>query len=497
MAHAPVTSEFRQEFESETGLLLRRRFIWFIVSVGIVYIMARVASLAKFATIMAMSAARISGSDSMQKAVDAVRLGRLGMWLVLLFTLVDLGIIIWSGVYVQRAGRRRIDLVKFTQNIFMFLGLTQTCVAVLLDATGFPWQLCVYHMLACAFLPWTPAQAVRPILPVLLLSAGAELIFGESAPAMKAFLIAASLFMMVPGVLIAWIKHSRRVEGFRVRMLQTRYGQMRRELFDAQRIHEALFPEPIPTGPLRFAYRYRPMLQIGGDYLYARFSPPVNGGQPAFNLLLLDVTGHGIAAALTVNRLYGEVERLFAEDPHASPGAVLSALNRYVHLTLATHSVYVTALCIRVDQERHLLEYASGGHPPAFLCAANGKIDQLDSTSFVLGAAAAADFDPAVESRPFVAGDTLLAYTDGALECRNQQGRMLGVKGLTKFLASVHTAEQAGRSGLASVVLAAVESHRHGPTEDDTLVVEITRAIDAPAAAATIDATRQRTTINA
>lgn len=497
MAHAPVTSEFRQEFESETGLLLRRRFIWYIVSVGVVYIMARAASLAKFATIMAMSAANIAGSDSMQKAVDAVRLGRLGMWLVLLFTLVDLAIIIWSGVHVQQAGRRRVDLVKFTQNIFIFLGLTQTCVAVLLDGTGFPWQLCVYHMLACAFLPWTPMQALRPMLPVILLSAGAELVFGSSEAPMKAFLIVTSLFMMVPGVLIAWIKHSRRVEGFRVRMLQTRYGQMRRELFDAQRIHEALFPEPIPTGPLRFAYRYRPMLQIGGDYLYARFSPSVETAPPAFNLLLMDVTGHGIAAALTVNRLYGEVERLFAEDPHASPGAVLSALNRYVHLTLATHSVYVTALCIRVDQHRHLLEYASGGHPPAFLCGANGTIDQLDSTSFVLGAAAAADFDPAVQSRPFLPGDTLLAYTDGALECRNQQGRMLGVKGLTSFLASVHTAEQAGRSGLASVVLAAVENHRHGPTEDDTLVVEITRAIDALGAAPTIDATRQRTTINA
>ena len=499
MENAPVTSEFRQEFESETGQLLGRRFIWFIVSVGVVYIMARVAALASFATIMVMSAANIAGVSSMQKAVDAVRLGRVGMWLVLLFTFLDLGLIIWSGIHIHKAGRRKIDLLKFTQNIFMFLGFSQICVAVLLDATGFPWQLCVYHMLACAFLPWTPMQALRPMLPVLLLNAGAELVFGTSEPAMKAFLIIASLLMMAPGIFIAWVKHSRRVEGFRVRMLQTRYGQMRRELFDAQRIHEALFPEPIPTGPLRFAYRYRPMLQIGGDYLYARFSPPVSGGAPAFNLLLLDVTGHGIAAALTVNRLYGEVERLFAEDPHASPGAVLSALNRYVHLTLATHSVYVTALCIRVDQDLHTLEYASGGHPPAFICAANGTIDQLDSTSFVLGAAAAADFDPAVQSRPFVAGDTLLAYTDGALECRNQQGRMLGVKGLTKFLASVHTSEQAGRSGLASVVLAAVESHRHGPTEDDTLVVEITRALEVsgPQAGAAIDATRQRTTISA
>ncbi len=176
------------------------------------------------------------------------------------------------------------------------------------------------------------------------------------------------------------------------------------------------------------------------------------------NVLLLDVTGHGIAAALTVNRLYGEVERLFAENPHAGPGEVLSALNKYVHLTLATHSVYVTALCLRLDQERGVLEYASGGHPPAFLCGADGRIEQLDSTAFVLGACAAPDFDPAVESRPFMPGDTLLAYTDGAIEARNSAGRMLSIAGFTKIIAGHH-----GRCGerlLCDLVLEGVERHR-------------------------------------
>ncbi len=495
MPSPTVTTEFTQEFEAETGRLLRRRFIWFIVSVGVVYLMARLASVAGFAAVMAMSAAKVSSIDSLQKAVDSVRLGRAGMILAMALTVLDLGLIVWSGVHLQQAGRRKINLLRFTQAIFILLGLTQICYAIILRSTEFPWQVCVYHMLACAFLPWTPMQAIRPILPVVLASAAAELVFGDSAIGMKAFLILMSLFTAVPGVLIAWFKYSRRVESFRVKMLQTRYGQMRRELFDARRIHEALFPAPIVHGPLRFEYRYQPMLQIGGDYLYARFSPSVEGAQPAFNLLLLDVTGHGIAAALTVNRLYGEVERLFAEDPHTGPGEVLTALNRYVHLTLATHSVYVTALCMRVNQHAHTLEYASGGHPPAFLCAGDGSIDQLDSTSFVLGACAGADFDPAVERRPFHPGDTLLAYTDGALECRNQQGRMLGVAGLTRILAGVHRPEQAGRSGLASVVLNAVEAHRHGAAEDDTLVVELTRAIMAQNPGAAVDGAHERTTI--
>jgi serine phosphatase RsbU (regulator of sigma subunit) len=251
---------------------------------------------------------------------------------------------------------------------------------------------------------------------------------------------------------------------------------MRRELVDARRIHESLFPKPIHDGPLRFSYRYEPMRQIGGDYLYARFSPPTlecPEGPGAFNLLLIDVTGHGIAAALTVNRLYGEVERVFGEDPYASPADVLAALNRYVHLTLSRHSIYATALCIRVNCERDLVEFASGGHPPAFLCAADGTMHELASTSFVLGAVGPGDFDAGMQQLRFVCGDALLAYTDGAIEARNPDGRMLGVLGLQKAIAVCGAA----RMELAAHVLKIVEGHRVGPPEDDTLVVEICRSV--------------------
>jgi serine phosphatase RsbU (regulator of sigma subunit) len=197
-------------------------------------------------------------------------------------------------------------------------------------------------------------------------------------------------------------------------------------------------------------------------------------------MILLDVTGHGIAAALTVNRLYGEVERLFAEDPQTGPGEILRALNRYVHLTLATHSVYVTALCIRIEMGRNQLEFASGGHPPAFLRAVDGTLDELHSTALVLGACADSDFDPAPETRQFGPGDTLIAYTDGAIEARNEAGRCLGIKAIQRILASGKpdpAGVAIGVGGWITTILSAVENHRLGPPADDTIVVEITRPI--------------------
>src|SRR6185295_15808135 len=100
-----------------------------------------------------------------------------------------------------------------------------------------------------------------------------------------------------------------------------------------------------------FHYVYEPMRQIGGDLLFV-FPPShqhQDDGVGALSLVVLDVTGHGIAAALTVNRIVGELERLFIDDPDAPPGKALAVLNRYVFSTLSKHDHYVTAICLRVD----------------------------------------------------------------------------------------------------------------------------------------------------
>jgi sigma-B regulation protein RsbU (phosphoserine phosphatase) len=146
-----------------------------------------------------------------------------------------------------------------------------------------------------------------------------------------------------------------------------------------------------------------------------------------------------------------------------------------VHLTLANHSVYVTALCFKIDHEADTLHYASGGHPPAFLRAVDGTIERLDSTAFVLGAAAGGDFQPCPRSLRFGPGDALIAYTDGATEARDMQGRYLGVAGIQRVVASGLGDAESWPAALA----AAVDSHRHGPIADDTLVIEITRPLGA------------------
>jgi sigma-B regulation protein RsbU (phosphoserine phosphatase) len=272
------------------------------------------------------------------------------------------------------------------------------------------------------------------------------------------------------------MRHSKRTQDFKYRFMTTRYTEMRRELVDARKIHESLFPEAIEIGELRFTFDYEPMRQIGGDFLFAhRLKSP--DGAPAerpLSVVLLDVTGHGIPAALTVNRLHGELERVFAENPDIGPGEVLGLLNRYVHLTLASHSIYLTALCLRVDVEASTLEFASGGHPPAFLRAVDGTVEELVSTSFVLGAASHADYDPAPRTLRFGPGDTVIAYTDGAIEARNDDGKMIRIDGLRRMVASA--------GGIPPTKWPAafrheVTEYRAGPAEDDTLLFVVHRVV--------------------
>ncbi len=456
---AAYTTDFHHEFRVETERLLLRRFLWFTGVIGGMLLLG----------LLVRTGALIWARSSQ------VPLPRGWPWWFLA--------LIWVAMYVAAfwyaRSRRPVGdvLVRLSIGIVAIDGLMNVLMRALdLPAAGGLLAFTLTHFLACALLPWTPKQAIRPAVLVLLVSAAVQLLWEtplwsstvETIVGVSIGIVLSPL-LVAPGFAICWLRHSRRMETFKLRFLQNKYGEMRRELVDARRIHESLFPTSIAEGPVRLSYEYEPMRAIGGDFLFAhrRLDGPLS-------IVLLDVTGHGIPAALTVNRLHGELERVFAENPDIGPGEVLRLLNRYVHLTLATHSIYATALCFRIDPRTDRLEYASGGHPPAFVRGVDGTLEELESTSFVLGACAGQDFDPAPRSVPFGAGDCVVAYTDGAIEARDSKGAMLRIEGLRRLLAS---ASDVSNGSWPGVIRSRVMHHRSGPAADDTLIIEVYRPI--------------------
>ncbi len=247
---------------------------------------------------------------------------------------------------------------------------------------------------------------------------------------------------------------------------------MQSELSGARRLLESCLPPQWHVGPVRVHYVYEPMREIGGDLLFV-YPPAESEVNGRASVVVLDVSGHGIAAALTVSRLVGELERIFGENSAASPAEVMQALNRYASLTLMRHSMFVTGVCLRTDVDAGTLEWANAGHPPALLRRAAGAIESLNPTTYVLGVVDGGEFGTDVGRTVFERGDSVIAYTDGASEAAAPDGQMLGIEGVERLVRELCTPNEA--SDWASALADRVCSHRSGPPLDDTLLVVVSR----------------------
>ena len=468
LEHGPETMEFHREFEAATDKILRRRLLWFIGIWGGISVLSSLPG-------WLLAADRVLGLGILGEAVVEAVEKNIN---IVAFASVQL---IWTAVYVVGLMLTLKGRLTRRQAVWVSIGLIAAdgLSGVALRATGMTqpgtglWAFAISHLIASLVFPWTPRQAAFPAVIVLAVSALSRFLFEPDPISHDAIVVSFSPLIALPGCFIAWARHSRRVGQYRYSFVQKRYGSLRQELASARSIHESMFPNPRTGRNVNFTYKYEPMRQIGGDYLFASHCPTDDGTDECLSVVLLDVTGHGIPAALTVNRLHGEIELLYADDPFISPGEVLRRLNRYTHLTLARHSIFVTAVCLKADPAKNTLTYASGGHPPAFLRAVDGTVTDLDSTAFVLGACPDSEFDPGEASTEFGPGDSVISYTDGATEARRETGQMLRIEGMRRLLVSRSRVEP-GR--WPKILLDAVTDHREGlPPDDDTLVVEIYR----------------------
>jgi serine phosphatase RsbU (regulator of sigma subunit) len=481
-----MTMEFRAEFEAQLGSWLRKRFLWYA---GVVLGLNTV-GIVLMAGFLALRVA--DGTVPFGQIVPDLVAGALSAIPLLYYA--------WAFLWVRKHALSRERTLTLAVRLVLVTGVFSLLASVVTAevlrefyparfddqfgglgvgpgiAAANAFQIFAAHFFACLFLPWTSRESLKPVLPLLALNAALAIVYGWGLWLATALVIVLSPLVAVPGMLICWWRHSRFRNRFHFNMLRARHQEMKRELVDARRIHESLFPLPLRSGPLLLDYRYEPMRQIGGDYLFAKLHAPPNAEQPVLSAVIVDVTGHGISAALTVNRLQGEIERQFGKRPDLRPGRLLHGLNAYLHYALSDHSVFATAICVRIDPNTNSITWASAGHPPAFLRTIDGRIERIESTTIVLGACGEDEFEPQEAVTAFHPGDTLIAYTDGATEAIGHDGKMLRIDGMQRLVAALGPNDVADE-GWSAALLAQVDRFRHGPLRDDTLVVEFARPL--------------------
>lgn len=468
----PAPTEFELELVSERTRWLRRRFLWFCG----VNIIIEIALFLAFAR-------DISKSPALSKTLN------------IFASILMVGSYLGAFIYVARQKpslERLLRLALYITAALPSLSLILRRIDFSLDGSGWevtsavpagamlaltgPWVILSLHLIACMFIPWTVKECLLPAAAMLMVNfaiVGGDMILtlNNTQRFMAMFCLLLSAVAPLPGVLICWWRYSRFRKRFRLTFESLGYRRLQHEIAGARRVHESSLPpiDMLTRGPICLSYVYEPMRQIGGDILVVH--PADNPSAEVLSVLLVDVNGHGFGAALMANRVIGEIERLFAEHPQAGPHEMLTALNRYVRLTMAKSAVYATALCIRIDSRANTLEYASGGHPPAFLKRKDRSVTRLEAGTYLLGVFEGDDYCPECKTVQFCPGDSLLAYTDGATEARNLSGEMFNLDGIQKRVAELDGAPARWAQSLLHQII----GFRRGPAEDDTLLVTVYR----------------------
>jgi phosphoserine phosphatase RsbU/P len=237
---------------------------------------------------------------------------------------------------------------------------------------------------------------------------------------------------------------------------ERRFAVVENELATARRIQTSILPRVLPElAGLRLAACYRPMTQVAGD-----FYDFLTLDDHRVTVLIADVSGHGVPAALVASML----KVAFAQQAEhaADPASVLAGLNGILNGVL--DGQFVTAACGHIDLAAHAITYAGAGHPPAILVQrASAEIVELAENGLFLGPFRNASY--ANMRAPFNPGDRLLLYTDGIVESTCTDGEPFGSERLRKFFAAQGDLEPAGAADAVMKTVSAREQ------EDDLTVI--------------------------
>jgi serine phosphatase RsbU (regulator of sigma subunit) len=237
------------------------------------------------------------------------------------------------------------------------------------------------------------------------------------------------------------------------------------ELEIAKQVQARLFPQTLPPiKTLEYAGICIQARQVGGDYYDF-----LDLGQERFGLVIGDIAGKGIAAALLMANLQANLRSQCAIALD-NPQGMLRSVNRTFHQN-STESAYATLFFAEYCNQSRNLRYANCGHLPALVLRHNGKVERLDSTSTVLGLFS--DWDCAIAECRLSAGDTLVLYTDGITESFNDAGEDFGER---RLIESCRRHRDLSSEALIAAVVAEVRQFSPGEQQDDiTLIVAKTR----------------------
>jgi serine phosphatase RsbU (regulator of sigma subunit) len=235
------------------------------------------------------------------------------------------------------------------------------------------------------------------------------------------------------------------------------------ELFEAAQIQRKLSgPRELRHGSLQFASEVFAARFLSGD-----FTTFLKSGSKVL-MAHGDIAGKGIAAGMWFTNLAGLLQRY--GRPYSDPARIASEINRHL-CYLRPVAPFTTAFLARIDCHLGELTYCNAGHFPPILLRADGRTELLERGGPLLGAIEGAKFE--LGKLILEPGDTLVAYSDGVLECHNTSEEEFG---LDRILGVLRHADSSSAQATLMMLLATLQDFANGsPLCDDVSLTVIQR----------------------
>jgi hypothetical protein len=241
-------------------------------------------------------------------------------------------------------------------------------------------------------------------------------------------------------------------------------GELARDIQRAVGYTRAILPAPIESGPVRAEWYFTPCAKLGGDIFGYQF---LDGG--CFAGFLLDVSGHGIGAAMHAVAVGNAVRRRALPGVDLrDPAAVAASLNVLFQME-DHHGLMFTPWCWAYDIGPRLLRFCCAGHHPSLLTVPGQAMPlPLGARNPAIGMLAARQWP--VEQVTIPPGGRLYIFSDGAFDVVGTDGRRWGSGDIAQLVAAGPAVGVPEPERLYGAVRAAAPP---GPLADDFSAVVI------------------------